>query len=313
MKQISMDLVRVTEAAAISASAWVGSGNKEEADRAATDAMRDRLNQLPMHGVIRIGEGKKDGAPGLFRGEIVGGLRDMAVDLHVPSLDIAVDPIDGTRQTTIAGPEAISVLAVADHNTMFHTDDFYMLKLAYGPEIATRTTLNVDAPLKDTLGRVAKAIYKQIEKLTVCILDRPRHAEYIDEMRRCGCRIKLIQDCDISGAIATCLPDSGVDLLFGIGGAPEAVITACAMKCLGGNMDCLIWDQKSGEQTGYARGQPYTLKHLVDGNCCFAATGVTNGSLLKGVRWTQHGPITNSVFMRSESGTVRWLITEHGN
>jgi len=313
MKQISMDLVRVTEAAAISASAWIGSGNKEEADRAATDAMRDRLNQLPMNGVIRIGEGKKDGAPGLFRGEVVGGLREMAVDLHIPSLDIAVDPIDGTRQTTIAGPEAISVLAVADHTCMFQTEEFYMLKLAYGPEIATRTTLNVDAPLRDTLERVAKALHRQVATLTVCILDRPRHAQYIKEMRECGCRIKLIQDCDISGAIATCLPDSGVDLLFGIGGAPEAVITACAMKCLGGNMDCLIWDQQSGEQTGYARGQPYSLNHLVQGQCCFAATGVTNGSLLKGVRWAQRGPVTNSVFMRSESGTVRWLVTEHGN
>ena len=311
MKQISMDLVRVTEAAAISASAWIGSGNKEEADRAATESMRERLNQLPMYGVIRIGEGKKDGAPGLFRDEEVGGLKD--AHIHLPSFDIAVDPIDGTTQTSIAGPEAMSVLGVAEGGCMFQTDEFYMLKLAYGPQIAAKTMLTVNSPLQENLNRAAKALGKDITKLTVCILNRPRHEQYINIMREVGCRIKLIQDCDISGAIATCLPDSGVDLLFGIGGAPEAVLTACAMKCLGGYMTTLVWNKDNGQQTGYTPREPYTQNHLVQGNCCFAATGVTHGSLLKGVRWTSRGPVTNSVFMRSESGTIRWLTVEHGN
>lgn len=305
MKHIGLDLVRVTEGAAIAASAWIGSGNKLLADRDATEAMRRRLNSMDFRGIIRIGEGKKDESYGLFKGEEVGS----KILCDGPKFyDIGVDPIDGTTPTVTSGPEATSVIAISDQGTMFDTEEHYMLKLAVGPQIENAYRLNFATPLSDICRFVAEALGKPIDKLMVCILNRPRHDEYIKQMRELGVRIKLIQDCDISGAIATCLPDGGIDMQFGVGGAPEAAITAAAMKCLGGYFVAQIWNKDQG-----LIGPAMTQDELVRGHCAFAATGITEGSLLEGVRWTSRGPITSSVFMRSESRTVRWLETHHGN
>ncbi len=305
MRQINLDLVRVTEAAAIAASQWIGSGDKISADKAATEAMRERLNQLDFTGRIVIGEGKKDKSYGLFTGERVG-----KPGPGSPILDLAVDPIDGTRPTVTSGPEATSVLAVAEQGTLFETGEFYMNKLAYGPAIASKTKLNLLDPIKTTIENVCKATGKQASKIKVCILDRPRHEKIIAELRSLGARIQLIQDCDISGAIAACMPESGIDLLCGIGGAPEGVITACAMKCLRGGFEAQVIHQKTLE---VADPKVYSIHDLVRGECVFAATGVTDGSLLKGVRYTSRGAVTNSIFMRSESGTVGWITAHHGN
>lgn len=306
MRHINLDLVRVTEAAAIASSVWVGSGNKEAADKAATDAMRDRFNQMDFAGQIVIGEGKKDKSYGLFEGEFVGKYAGRGGS---EMFDIAVDPIDGTRPTVSSGPEATSVVAVAEKGGLFSTADFYMNKLAYGPQIADKIDLSLMDPIEKTLKKVAAVTGKNIPQIMVCLLDRPRHEALVREIRRLGARIKLIQDCDISGAIATCFLESGIDLLCGIGGAPEGVITACAVKCLRGgfqvqvmNKECQVTDPKI-----------YFMNDLVRGNCAFAATGITNGSLLKGVHFIGNKPMTHSVFMRSESGTVRWLTSHHGN
>jgi fructose-1,6-bisphosphatase II len=300
-----LELVRVTEAAAIAASAWNGSGNKLEADRAATDAMRTRLNRMgDFAGTIRIGEGKKDQSFGLFKGEKVGSNGNPARSVHY---DIAVDPIDGTTPTVTSGPEAMSVIALAGPSTMFETEEHYMLKLAVGGEAARKVNLLLTTPLPDVCRQVAAALHKNVNRLMVCILNRPRHQIYIDQMRELGVRIKLIQDCDVSGAIAACRPDSGVDIQFGVGGAPEAVITAAAIKCLGGFFMAQLW--KDGE----TYGPQMACDDLVHGPCTFAATGITDGSLLHGVRWSERGPVTNSVVMRSESGTVRHVTAEHGN
>jgi fructose-1,6-bisphosphatase II len=262
--------------------------------------MTKRLGEMDFTGVVAIGEGKKDDAPGLFRG--------MKLGCGLDKYDLAIDPVDGTTQTSIAGPEAMSVLAVADLDSMWQTEEYYILKFAANGKAARQASLSITASLKHLCGQVARAIEKPVDKLMVCILNRPRHQEYIDEMRKLGVRIKFIQDCDISAAIATCREGSGIDMLYGIGGAPEAVLTACAMKCLGGFFVAQVWRKDEGPV-----GEPLLLDDLVKGRCCFAATGLTNGSLLQGVRWTARGPVTNSVFMRSESGTIRWLVTEHGN
>lgn len=302
----TLDMMRATEAAAIAASQWVGTGDKLAADKAATEAMRDRLNRIELAAKIVIGEGKKDASVGLYNGELVGTMRGRP---GVPHYEIAVDPIDGTRPTVTSGPEALSVLAVAEQDALFATEEFYMNKIACGPEIASRVDLSLLDPPEKIIRQVSSATGKVPSKIMVCILDRPRHDKVIAEFRRLGVRIKLIQDCDVSGAIATCLPDSGIDLLYGIGGAPEGVISACAMKCLGGafkgqlvKADGTVVDPKI-----------YAVEDLVRGHCMFAATGITNGSLLLGVRYTSRGPVTNSVVMRSESGTVRWVTTYHGN
>lgn len=306
MRHINLDLVRVTEAAAIAASAWVGSGDKESADKAATEAMRERLNQMDFSGKIVIGEGKKDNSYGLYDGEKVGKL---AGDKNTQCYELAVDPIDGTRPTVTSGPEAMSVLAVGEKSGLFSTEEFYMDKLAYGSEIAAKTELHLTDPLGKNIKLISQATGKGSSKIVVCLLDRPRHESMIKELRGLGVRIKLIQDCDISGAIATCLPDSGIDLLCGIGGAPEGVITACAMKCLKGGFQ----GRTVTKDLKVPSPKVYSINDLVEGECAFAATGITNGSLLRGVRFTSRGPVTHSVFMRSESNTVRWLTVYHGN
>jgi fructose-1,6-bisphosphatase class II len=310
MNQLSMDLVRVTEAAAIAASSWIGTGEKEEADKAATEAMRDRLNRIDFAARIVIGEGKKDDSHGLFYGEVVGRRREDVLRGESPVYDVCVDPIEGTRPTVTSGPEALSVLGVAEFSgALLASGDFYALKLAYGPKIARLTELHVDAPMSENLCRASRALGKSVDKIVVCVLDRPRHRPIIDELRRIGARLRLIQDCDVSGALATCLPDSGVDLLYGVGGTPEAVIAACGMKCLGGKIQAQLADNNGRPQPG----RIYSTEEMVRGDCVFVATGITNGSLLRGVRFNERGAVTHSVFMRSHSGTIRWLTTEHGN
>lgn len=310
MIQLSMDLVRVTEAAAIAASAWIGTGAKELADKAATEAMRDRLNRIDFAARIVIGEGKKDESFGLFSGERVGLHRQHPAPGE-PVYELCVDPIEGTRPTVTSGPEAVSVLGGTEGaGALMETEDFYTLKLAYGPRIASQVELDIDAPLEDLVTKASAALGKPVDKLVVCILDRPRHKAMIDQLRRMHVRIKLIQDCDVSGAMASCRPESGVDLLYGVGGAPEAVISACAMKCLGGRIQA----QRASNDGRPQPGTPiFQTEDLVRGDCVFVATGITNGSLLHGVRFTERGPVTHSVFMRSRSGTIRWLTTEHGN
>lgn len=306
-----MSLVRVTEAASIASSAWVGSGNKLEADRAATNAMIDRLNQLPIDGSIRIGEGKKDQSYGLFKGDRVGlgSNPKELIGVH-PYLDIAVDPIDGTTPTVNSGPEAMSVIAIAEQGAMFDTEEHYMLKLAVSGRVVKElvkqnVTLSLSTPIDILCCEVAQALGKPVDKLMVCILNRPRHDHYIKEMRNLGVRIKLIQDCDISGSIAAV--EGSIDMQFGIGGAPESVLTAAAVKCLGGFFLSQVW--KDGELIGDVMSH----NDLVKSECCFAATGITDGSLLKGVSWISTGPQTHSVFMRSASGTIRFIETRHGN
>jgi fructose-1,6-bisphosphatase II len=311
MNELSMDLVRVTEAAAIAASAWIGTGEKEEADRAATEAMRDRLNRINFAARIAIGEGEKDKSFGLFCGEVLGAARENIGKPDVRTYEICVDPIEGTRPVVTSGPEALSVLGVADTSSaMMAFKEFYSLKIAYGPQIARQVELYVDAPLAESICKASRALGKSVDRIVVCILDRPRHRGIIEELRRIGTRIKLIQDCDVSGAVATCLPDSGVDLYYGVGGTPEAVIAACAMRCLGGRIQVQLATNDGRPQPG---GRIYMTEELVRGDCVFAATGITNGSLLRGVRYTPRGAVTHSVFMRSRSGTIRWLRTEHGN
>lgn len=296
LKAVGLEMVRVTEAAAIAASRWVGSGDKLAADAAATEAIRVRIDSLPIRAEIKIGEGKKDKSAGLFQGEFVGSGPETMYD-------IAVDPIDGTTPTAEGGIEAMSVMAFSGHDTMFTTEEHYMLKLACGPELA-KAGLSLEHPLEYNLKLAADWLNKPLSQITLCMLKRPRHDEFVATARKLGVRLKLIQDCDVSAAIATCLPDSGIDLQYGAGGAPEAVITAAAIKCMGGLFQARIWPRDE---------KIMNMEDLVAGPCCFVATGITNGSMLKGVRWTKRGPVTHSVFMRSTSGTVRFMESWHGN
>jgi fructose-1,6-bisphosphatase class II len=313
MKNISLDLVRVTEAAAIAASHWVGSGNKELADKAATNAMRDRLNGIDFLAQIAIGEGEKDRSYGLFCGECLG-LRKSGSDYCSDAeYEIAVDPIEGTTPTVTSGPEAISTIAMAEVGSMFRTPHFYMKKLAFGKKIKSNLKHPVRLghdPLPDIVRHIAIAANKKLADLMVCVLNRPRHDQFIKQLRELGVRIKLIQDCDVSGAIATCLPNSGVDMYYGIGGSPEAVLAAAAIKCMGGEFQAQVALQ---EDHWKPDGDVYGVEQLIKRECVFAATGITDGSMLRGVRFTSVGPVTHSVFMRSESGTVRWIETYHGN
>jgi len=303
VKDINLEIVRVTEAAAIAAASWVGSGNKKAADKDATDAMRVRLSAIDFRGRVIIGEGIKDESAGLFAGETVGCGGEKS-----KIYDIAVDPIEGTRPTVQSGPEALSVLAVAGKDALFSTAEFYMKKFAYGPAIAEKTKLSIADPLPETIRKISAATGKDPGRVMVCVLDRPRHEGLIAELRSLGTRIKLIQDCDVSGGIATCLERSGIDLLCGIGGSPEGVITACAIKCLKGDFQAQIV-----KKDGTVEQRVLGLEDLVKGPCAFAATGITDGSLLRGVRFDPSGPRTHSVFMRSISGTIRWISASHGN
>ncbi len=308
-RNLALDLVRVTEAAALAAGRWMGRGDKEGADQAAVDAMRIVLNSMNIDGIIVIGEGEKDEAPMLYNGEKVGAGGG-------PVLDLAVDPIDGTRLTAEGGPGAIAVIAASERGTMFSPGHVvYMNKIAVGPK--SKGAIDITAPVEENLKSVARARNKDVDDLTVVILDRPRHRDLIQKVREAGARIRLIRDGDVAAAIAAALPDTGIDILMGIGGSPEAVITAAALKCIGGDMQAMLWP-RNDEERAYAReagmdlNKVLTLDDLVAGdNVFFSATGITDGELLKGVRYFGNGAITYTLSMRSKSGTIRWIEAHH--
>ncbi len=308
-RNLALELVRATEAAAMAAGRWMGRGDKDAVDGAAVNALRYMMNTVPMSGVVVIGEGEKDEAPMLFNGEHLGAEND-------PKMDIAVDPIDGTRLTALGLSGAISVVALSERGTMFNPKNiFYMNKLVVGPEGAE--VIDINLPPAENIARVAKARNKALDDITVVVLDRPRNEEIMGRVREVGARIKLIPDGDIAGALLTCKDQGGADLLMGIGGSPEAVITACAIKCLGGNMQCKLWPRNEGDvQEGLKRGlaldQVLTINDLVKGdNIFFAATGVTDGELMKGVRYEGRQIRTSSMVMRSKSGTIRFVDSVH--
>lgn len=308
-RNLALELVRVTEAAAMAAGRWVGRGDKNGADGAAVRAMRTLVSTVSMNGVVVIGEGEKDEAPMLFNGEQVG-------DGTGPEVDIAVDPIDGTTLTAKGMPNAIAVLAATERGAMFDPSAvFYMDKLVTGPEAAD--FVDIDAPVAVNIRRVAKAKRSTPEDVTVVILDRPRHAGIIDEIRETGARIKLISDGDVAGSILALREGTGVDLLLGIGGTPEGIISACAVKCLGGTIQGKLWPKDDEERqraidAGHDLGRVLTTEDLVTGeNVFFVATGITDGELLRGVRYRSETATTDSIVMRSRSGTVRRIDSEH--
>jgi fructose-1,6-bisphosphatase II len=308
-RNLAMELVRVTEAAALAASRWVGRGDKEGADGAAVDAMRVILESVPMDGIVVIGEGEKDEAPMLYNGERIG-------DGTPPETDIAVDPVEGTSLTASGLGNAISVIAVSERGTMFDPGPcFYMEKIAVGPEGAG--AIDITASPTDNLLAVAKAKGESVRDLTAVILDRPRHADLIAEVRAAGARIRLISAGDVIGAVSTAWPDSGADILFGIGGTPEGVIAAAALKCMGGEIQGRLWPQGDAERdaaiaAGYDLDRVLTTNDLVRGdNAFFALTGITDGEVVKGVHYDAHGATTQSLVMRSKSGTVRFIEARH--
>lgn len=304
-----MELVRATESAALAAARWVGRGDKIGADGAAVDAMRLSLSSVQMAGVVVIGEGEKDEAPMLYNGEEVGDGSD-------PKVDVAVDPIDGTTLTANGVSNALSVIAVGERGSMFDPGpSFYMTKIAVGPSAVG--SIDITASPTQNLRWIAKAKQTSVRDLTAIILDRPRHAELIAEVRASGARIRLIADGDVYGGIASAWPDAGVDVLFGIGGTPEGVITAAALKAMGGEMQAQLNPQTDAERSavleyGLDLDQVLTQEDLVRGeNCFFAATGLTDGQLLRGVRFDSRGARTQSLVMRSRSGTVRFIDARH--
>jgi fructose-1,6-bisphosphatase II len=308
-RNLALELVRVTEAAAMAASRWVGRGDKNGADGAAVAAMRAVLSTIQMDGIVVIGEGEKDEAPMLYNGEKIG-------DGTPPLTDIAVDPIDGTSLTALGRGNALAVIAVSERGTMFNPGPcVYMEKIAVGPQAVG--SIDITATPTQNLRWIAKAKGESVRDLTVMILDRDRHQELIAEVRSTGARIKLISDGDIFGAIATSWPEAGVDVLFGIGGTPEGVTAACALKCMGGEIQGRLWPRDDAERTaavaaGYDISKVLTTDDLVKGdNCFFAATGVTDGELLRGVRYDGDYCTTQSLVMRSKSGTVRLDNARH--
>lgn len=306
-RNLAMELVRVTEAAALAAARHQGRGDKHAVDQAAVDAMRQMLSTVDMDGVVVIGEGEKDEAPMLFNGEEVG-------NGSLPKVDVAVDPVDGTTLTARGMRGALAVIALADRGSMYAPGSLvYMDKIAAGPESVG--VLDINAPVADNLAAVAKAKHKPVSDVTVMMLDRPRNQTYLDAVRDAGARIQLITDGDISGVIATSVEDSGVDVMLGIGGSPEAVTAACAMAALGGEFQCKLWPRNETEvqfahDEGHDLDRVLTTRDLVDSDhTFFAATGVTNGSWLRGVRFSGVTAETESVVMRSRTGTVRFVRT----
>jgi fructose-1,6-bisphosphatase II len=308
-RNLAMELVRVTEAASLAAARWMGRGDKEGADGAAVDAMRIVLHTVPMDGIVVIGEGEKDEAPMLYNGEKIG-------DGTPPATDIAVDPIDGTTLCSLGRPNAIAVIAVSERGTMFDPGPcVYMEKIAVGRDAAD--VIDITASPTENLKAVAKAKGEAVTDVTAVILDRPRHDALIAEVRAAGARVRLIPDGDVAGAISTAWPDSGADILFGIGGTPEGVITAAALKCMGGVIQGRLWPRDESERQraideGYDLDKVLFTDDLVAGdNCFFAATGITDGELLKGVHYDSSGATTQSLVMRSKSGTVRLINAHH--
>ncbi|MFB9907281.1 class II fructose-bisphosphatase [Allokutzneria oryzae] len=308
-RNLALELVRVTEAAAMAAGRWVGRGDKNGGDGAAVDAMRKLIGTVSMRGVVVIGEGEKDEAPMLYNGEEVG-------NGDGPDCDVAVDPIDGTTLMSKGMPNALAVLAVAERGAMYDPSAvFYMEKLAVGPEAAG--VVDLEAPVAENIRRVAKAKSTDISDVTVCILDRPRHERLVDEVRRAGARIHFVSDGDVAGAISAARANTGVDMLLGIGGTPEGIIAAAALKCVGGEIQGRLWPKDDEERqraidAGHDLDRILTTNDLVRGdNVFFCATGVTDGDLLRGVHYRSGGCTTQSIVMRSKSGTVRLIDGYH--
>lgn len=307
-RNLALEMVRVTEAAALSSARWMGKGDKIAADQAAVDAMRKAFNSVPIEGTVVIGEGERDEAPMLYIGEKVG--------CGGPRVDIALDPLECTNSVAYGRPNALAVIAIGEPGTLLHAPDTYMEKIAVGPKAADVVDLSVT--VEENLNRIAEALAYRLDDLTCVILDRDRHTDLIKRVRRLGCRIQLISDGDVGGAIATCLPDTGIDVLLGIGAAPEGVLAAAAIRCVGG---CLQGRLKfrNEEEKDRARNMGiqdfdriYTEKELASGeDVMFAATGVSDGDMLQGVHFTGNGAVTQSLVMRSKTGTVRTLKTEH--
>ncbi len=308
-RNLALDLVRVTESAALAAGRYVGRGDKNGGDKAAVDAMRLVMNTVEMKGTIVIGEGEKDEAPMLYNGEVLG-------TGDPPELDIAVDPIDGTRPMALGLGNTIATVSLAPKGTMFNPGPLvYMHKIVVGPEASD--VIDLDAPVKDNLEKIARAKGKDVEDLTIMILNRDRNAALIDDVRTCGARIMLIQDGDVAGAIATCLPETGVDALMGIGGTPEGVLAACALRCIDGNMQGRLYartpeEARRGQELGFDFNRVLFLQDMVSSeDVFFAATGITNGSLLKGVDYFPGGARTDSIVMRGLTGTIRKITATH--
>ena len=308
-RNLAMDLVRVTESAAIAAAQHMGKGDKELVDQAAVDAMRFTLGSMSMDSIVVIGEGEKDEAPMLYNGEVIG-------DGTGPKLDIAVDPIDGTTLLSKGLPGAIAVIAISERGTMnCPKETFYMDKIAVGKE--ARDAIDINASVETNLKNIAIAKGKTVGELTVIVLDRPRHAQLLEDIRSAGARIKLISDGDVVAVLQAAMEGSGVDALMGIGGTPEGVITAAAMRCLGGAIQCKAWPRDDKERAaamaaGTDLNKVYSAEDLVSGDdVFFAATGASSGDLLRGVRYFAGGAQTHSLAMRSRSGTLRWVDTVH--
>ena len=297
-RNLALELVRVTETAALAAAPWVGRGDKDQADGAAVAAMRAMINTVDMNGTVVIGEGEKDNAPMLHNGESVG-------NGEGPDCDVAVDPIDGTSLTAQGMNGAISVIALAPRGTMYDPrESFYMNKIVTGPEAAA--LIDIQAPVSENLKLVAQAKELAISDLTVVVLNRPRHENLIAEIRSAGARIRLIQDGDVAAAIETAIPGSGIDLLMGIGGTPEGVITAAAMICLGGSIQGQLYND------GKSEAKVLTTRDLCDSDDVFlSATGITDGELINGIRYTPYGAISHSIVMRGKSKTLRKIVTQH--
>jgi fructose-1,6-bisphosphatase II / sedoheptulose-1,7-bisphosphatase len=307
---LTLEIVRVTERAAVSAARLAGRGNEKAADQAAVDAMRRELNKLPIDGTIVIGEGERDEAPMLFIGETVG-------SKHGPKVDIAVDPLEGTTLCAKNMPGAIATMAMAEGGTLLNAPDVYMEKIAIGPGYPAGV-VDLDAPAEENIRRLAKAKGVAPEEIAALILDRPRHADLIAGVRKAGAAVRLITDGDVAGVIHTADPaDTGIDIYMGVGGAPEGVLAAAALRCIGGQMQCrLVLDTEEKRERAAKMGikdprKKYQIGDMVQGDCLFAATGVTDGALLNGVRFRKDVIETETVVMRSITGTVRWIRAEH--
>jgi fructose-1,6-bisphosphatase II len=308
-RNLALELVRVTEAAALAAGRFMGRGDKEGGDRAAVDAMRLVLNSVEMDGIVVIGEGEKDEAPMLFNGEALGTGRE-------PKVDIAVDPIDGTRLLALGKGNSLATVALADRGSMFNPGPIvYMNKIAVGPE--AKGHIDIEAPPAVNLRSVARALGKDVRDLTVVVLERPRHDKLVADIREAGARIRLITDGDVAGSLMTAWPGSGIDILMGVGGTPEGVLSACALKAMGGEIQGRLVSRSEDETTralalGYNLAQVLTIDDLVrSNNVFFAATGITDGELLDGVQYYGDGARTHSLVMRAKSGTVREVVARH--
>jgi fructose-1,6-bisphosphatase II / sedoheptulose-1,7-bisphosphatase len=308
-----LEMVRVTEAAAIAASRLIGRGDEKAADAAAVEAMRAALNELPMDGTVVIGEGERDEAPMLYIGERVGSAQDSG-----PRIDIALDPLEGTTITAKAGPNALAVLAIAESGCLLNAPDTYMEKIAVGPGYP-KGTIDITRPVADNVRAVAKAKGVEPADITACVLDRERHQGIIAELRALGCGVRLISDGDVAGVIATTDPETGIDIYIGTGGAPEGVLAAAALRCVGGQMQGKLVFRNDDEVARARRWgitdleRVYTHEEMAKGDCIFAATGVTDGSLLQGVHRSRGCTTTDSVVMRASTGTIRRVSTEYRN